>query len=69
MNKLSIIDTKYDDKILFDDVLLSSSELIEMMKKCGIPFDEDSIYQTDIEENMREFCCSLIKKLNVEIEY
>lgn len=62
MNKLS------NNEILFDDVLLSSSELIEMMKRYGIPFCEESIYQTDIEENMQEFCCALIKRLNIETE-
>lgn len=47
-------------------LMLSANDLIELLTRHGIPLDEEAIYQRDIDEdNFKEFCCELIKKLDI----
>nr|DAJ41900.1 MAG TPA: type-2 restriction enzyme [Ackermannviridae sp.] len=47
-------------------LILSANDLIELLTRHGIPLDEEAIYQRDIDEdNFKEFCCELIKKLDI----
>ena len=64
------IDNKHEQEIvIFNECAIPSEEIVQMMMDKGVPLNEESVYQLDSsEEAIREFCCTLIKKLEIEIQ-
>ncbi|WP_314252894.1 hypothetical protein ACF3NW_09015 [Eikenella halliae] len=64
------IDNKHEQEIvIFNECAIPSEEIVQMMMDKGVPLNEESVYQLDSsEEAIREFCCALIQKLEIEIQ-
>ena len=64
------IDNKHEQEIvIFNECASPSEEIVQMMMDKGVPLNEESVYQLDSsEEAIREFCCALIQKLEIEIQ-
>lgn len=64
------IDNKHEQEIvIFNKCAIPSEEIVQMMMDKGVPLNEESVYQLDSsEEAIREFFCTLIQKLEIEIQ-
>ena len=53
---------------LFDLMILDSIQknIVSMMKVHNVPFVEEGLYQTDCEENLKEFFSQMLEMLEVE---
>lgn len=54
------------DTIRFNDFRFNSKNIVSMMKIHNIPFCEEGLYQTDCEENLKEFFSQMLEMLDVE---
>lgn len=54
------------DTIRFNDFRFNSKNIVSMMKNHNVPFVEEGLYQTDCEENLKEFFSQMLEMLEVE---